>query len=590
METFTSISNKTTSTDAFTSEIIRNYFLSTVREMIKITARAAYSTSFSEGMDFTCGLFDDQARLFAQSGGNPIHIGALDDELRFVLEKLGDVEPGDVLLHNDPFEGADHQSDVIVAIPMFADDEHVGFSVNRGHWADIGAMYAGGYGLASHFVQEGLIIPACKLYRGGRLDEVIRDFIFKNVRMPRFVWGDLQAQIASARAAAERMSELIERYGLADVRNAMEYSLAYARERFRDRLTMIPDGTYRSEDSLDDDGFGAGPHWIRLTIEKSADQVIVDFEGTDKQANGAANCTLAGTKAAVYTALKAFIDPEVPFNSGIVDLVDIRAPVGTLVNPTQPAPVSCAPADPTNRICETVLRCLVDVVPDRGVAGSYSSGLNAPGFGRTDEGDEYMWYVYGPGGCGARAGQDGLTTEFHTMAMCANESLEVWEARYPVRFVRRELRTDSGGPGRHRGGLGEVRVIECLGDVLVSGYMDRCLSQPWGVAGGLEGASNAFCIEREGVEFSFTDLGLPSPGKFSNFMLHRGDRFVVKAGGGGGFGPPEHRDLDLVVRDVREGYVSASAAEKFYRVALLPDGAVDEGRTRLLRSQHAFRD
>jgi N-methylhydantoinase B/oxoprolinase/acetone carboxylase alpha subunit len=571
--------------DPFLDEILRNAFLSMVREMISVTVRSAYSTCLSEGLDFTCGLFDAGGRLFAQAGGVPIHIGALDVELQAVLAAVGDVDPGDVLLHNDPFEGADHQSDVIVAVPMHCDGQLLGFSVNRAHWSDIGAMFAGGYGLAMHTVQEGLVIPPCKLIRRGEVSREVREFILRNVRMPQQVWGDIQAQIASARVAADRFGELVGRYGVPRVQRAVEHSLEYAARRFRERLSRVPDGVFSAEDVLDDDGFGRGPFAIRVQVTKHAEGVIVDFAGSAPQTAGAANCTIAGTKAAAYTALKAIVDPEIPFNSAVSDLIEVRAPLGTVVNPRWPAPVCCAPAEPTIRICETVLRCFVDVIPEQAVAGSYSSGLNTPGWGRDPHGEEFMWYVLGGGGCGARLTRDGHTVQWHTMAMCSNESIEAWEARYPVRFERRALRPDSAGAGRTRGGLGDERVITCLVDTWVSGYLDRSSSQPWGAHGGEPGAPNQYMVGRDGREMTLTEVGATSDAKFSNLLLRAGDRLVVRSGGGGGFGPPRERDPKRVRDDVRAGYVSAAAARERYGVVIDDDGAIDRQGTSALRAR-----
>jgi N-methylhydantoinase B len=570
--------------DPVGTEIIRNYLLSVVREMTVVTIRAAYSTCFSEGIDFSCAIFDSQGRLFAQAAGLPVHFAALEDEVRLILDRAGELEEGDVLLHNDPFEGANHQSDVVVSVPIFWDGRLVGISVNRGHWMDIGAMFADGYGLARHVVQEGLIVPVCKLYRRGVLNREIYEFIVKNVRMPRLVWGDVQAQIASANVAVDRVRDLIHRYGVDHVQTAIEYSLDYTRRRFRDRMDVLPNGTFSAEDVMDDDGFGNGPFRIRVTINKTPDRLYVDFTGTDAQSAGAANCTLGATKAAVYTALKALVDPEIPLNSGIRELVEITAPSGTIVNPTYPAPVCCASADSTARICETVLSCWSDVLPELSVAGSYASGLNSTGWGRTADDAEFLWYLYGPGGCGARAARDGCTVEWHTMASCGNESFEVWESRYPVRFLTRELRIDSGGAGRTRGGLGDVRVVECLAETLVSCYLDRFQSAPWSIAGGQQGTPNGLAIERAGVERSFAEcFGIPSPGKFSNLTLLAGDLFIMRSGGGGGYGPPAERDPRLVAHDVKNGYVSAAAARDLYRVAISPDGCVEEQATNELR-------
>jgi N-methylhydantoinase B/oxoprolinase/acetone carboxylase alpha subunit len=500
-----------------------------------------------------------------------------------MIDACDAIEPGDVLLHNDPFEGADHQSDVVVAVPVFVEDVLVGFSVNRGHWSDIGAMFAGGYGLASHTVQEGLVIPTCKLMRRGVVAREIKDFILRNVRMPRQVWGDLQAQLASAYVAADRIRELVARHGLAQVQDAVEHSLDYAARRFRERLALLPDGVFEAEDAMDDDGFGRGPFPVRVRVTKAGDRVTVDFAGTAAQTDGAANCSLGATKAAVYTALKALVDPDIPYNSAVAGLIEIRAPEGTIVNPRRPAPVCCSPADPTNRIFETVMRSWLEAVPERVVVGGYSSGLNAPGWGRTADGQEFMWYVLGPGGCGARAERDGLTAQWHTMSMCGTESVEAWEARYPVRFERRALRPDSAGAGRRRGGLGDERVIELLADTQVSGFLDRFDSEPWGAEGGAPGSSNAFRVGRDGRELRMTELGLTSDGKFTNLPLRAGDRFIVRSGGGGGMGDPFEREPARVAADVLAGYVSRAAALAEYGVVLDADGRVDEAATALRR-------
>ncbi len=572
--------------DPVTAEIMRNYFLSAVREMTNVTIRSAYSTCFAEGIDFSCALFDDRGRLFAQAAGLPLHIGSLFDAIQTILDQAGELQEGDVILHNDPYTGACHQADVVIATPMFAGGELLGLSVNRGHWTDVGGMTAGGWsGSARHVVQEGLIIPVCHLYRGGKLQREVQEFILKNVRMPRLIWGDIQAQISSAHAASDRMAELAERHGVAEVRAAIQYSLDYAHRRFSERMATLPNGRFESSDVMDDDGFGGGPFLIKVTLGKTPDKITVDFEGSSEQAQGPANCTFALTKAGVLTAVKAVIDPEMPLNSGILDLIDVRAPLGTLVNPTYPAPVFFGTGDPSARVCETVLRALAGAVPDRIVAGSYSGGLNCTGWSLTKEGEEYLWYSFGPGGCGARRSRDGLTAEWHPMGCCGNESIEVWEARYPVRFSKRELRTDSAGPGRTRGGLGDVRAMECLEETYVTACADRVVSKPWGVEGGLEGTGNDFAVVRGGQEHSFPELfGVASNAKFSNILLDVGDAFVIKGGGGGGYGAPAERDAELVAADVKNGYVSADAARDAYRVAVRPDGSVDAKKTAELRS------
>jgi len=463
----------------------------------------------------------------------------------------------------------------------------VGLSVNRGHWMDVGGMAAGGWsGSARHVVQEGLIIPVAKLYRAGEVNREVQEFVLKNVRMPRLIWGDIQAQVASARAAAERVRDLIDKYGLEQVRRAIQHSIDYAKHRFRERMDSLPNGHFEAEDVMDDDGFGNGPYRIKVIIDKAPDLIRVDFAGSDRQAQGSANCTFALTKAAVCTALKALIDAEMPLNSGILDLIEITAPPGTIVNPTYPSPVFFGTADPVARVTETVLRAWAEAVPERVVAGSYSSGHNSTGWSLGPDGSETLWYVFGPGGCGARLERDGLTAEWHPIVSCANESMEIWEARFPVRFVKRELRKDSAGAGRTRGGLGDARVIEVTTETYLSACADRFASQPWAVGEGMPGASNQFAIERDGVERPFTEVfGISSPSKFSNLLLRPGDRVIIRAGGGGGFGPPRERPADRVAWDVRNEFVSPEAARALYGVAVSPDGEVNQAATDELRRQ-----
>jgi len=571
--------------DAVALEIMRNYFLSAVREMTNVTIRAAYSTCFSEGIDFSCAIFDDRGRMFAQAAGLPLHVGSLFDAVDTILNTVEDLQEGDVILHNDPYTGACHQADVVVAMPIFVEKTMVGLSVNRGHWMDVGGMAAGGWsGSARHVVQEGLIIPVAKLYRAGEVNREVQEFVLKNVRMPRLIWGDIQAQISSAKAAGHRMQDLISKYSLEKVRAAIQHTLDYAYRRFRERMDSLPNGHFEAEDVMDDDGFGNGPYRMKVAIDKMPDKIVVDFDGTDEQAQGPANCTFALTKAGVYTALKALIDPEMPLNSGILDLIDIKAKPGTIVSPTYPAPVFFGTGDPSARVCEVVLKAWVGAVPERVVAGSYCGGLNSTGWSLSREGDESLWYVFGPGGCGARRDRDGLTMEWHTMGCCGNESIEVWEARFPVRFKKRELRPDSAGPGRTRGGFGDIRTIECLAPTYVTACLDRWNSRPFGVHEGMEGTSNAFAVERYGEEHSFTELfGTTSPAKFSNVLLQPGEAFVIKSGGGGGYGRPERRDPESVASDVKNGLVSKAIARDVYRVSIMPNGSVDVEQTARLK-------
>jgi N-methylhydantoinase B/oxoprolinase/acetone carboxylase alpha subunit len=555
--------------DNLTVEVMRRHLISSVEEMVRTTTRTAYSTVFSEALDFSCALFNQSGRMIAQAAGLPVHVGALGDALIDVLRYYEEFAPGDVIIHNDPYAGGTHQADVAVVRPMFYGDVQLGFAVNRGHWVDIGGMTAGGWGGgARHVIQEALIIPPTKLYDRGKVIREIRDLVLRNVRMPSQAWGDLQAQIASAITAERRVVELADRYGVEAIEEAGLRAIEYSSERFHNQMAVIPDGVYHGQDVMDDDGFGGAMRTLAVTVTKRGTELTVDFKGTSQQVAGSINATLAATKAAVHTALINIVDPEIPINAGSLEAVEIRAPLGTLVNPTYPAPCFAGLADTTARSCETIYRALAEAVPDRVAAGSYASGTCTTGWGFFESG-EFVWYAFGPGGCGARSWGDGNSAEWNSMGSCKNESAEVWENRYPVRLRDMAFVADSAGAGRWRGGLGHVKSLTLLEDTYVSASIDRMKARPFGLAGGCDGTNNAITLEEDGVERDFpTRFGSPSLGKFSNLLAPAGSTLRIYAGGGGGFGPPSGRERELIENDIRSGYVSVEAARKDYGVAL----------------------
>jgi N-methylhydantoinase B len=529
--------------------------------------------------------------VIAQAAGIPIHVGAMGDVLEEVFRCYDSFEPGDVVIHNDPYAGGTHQADVVVVRPMFFADELVGFAVNRGHWVDVGGMAAGGWGgNCTHVIQEALIIPTAKLYRRGEVVREVRDLVLRNVRLPKQAWGDLQAQIASAITAERRLVHLCDRYGIEAVRQASERAIEYTRTRWRNGLAVIPDGDYVAEDYMDNDGWSTEPRLIRVKVTKKDEHIKVDFSGTSPQVRGPINSTLAATKAGVFTALINVVDPDLPVNSGCLDELEILAPAASMVNPSYPAPVFAGLADTAARICETVFRALAGAVPDRVAAGSYATGNNTTGWGfRAADGSEFVWYSFGPGGCGSRAFADGNTVDWDPRASCKNESAEIWENRYPVRILDFRLRTDSGGPGTRRGGLGHVKAIELLEDTYLSATVDRNVVPPFGLFGGGTGTCNRLTLEIEGDEQEFVRrFGVTSPSKFSNLLAPRGSIYRIYSGGGGGYGPPTERPAEDVLSDVRAGYVSLDSARADYGVAIDPTTlTIDSAATAELRGVSA---
>ena len=573
--------------DPFTGAIMRSYLIATVQEMMEATLRSAYSTCFSEGLDFTCAFFDAKGRMIAQAHGVPCHSGALFDPVKVILSTYDSFQEGDVIVFNDPYNGGSHQADVMVARPIFLDGQILGFGVNRGHWVDVGGMSPGGWsGTVTHVIQEALIIPPVKLYKAGVLDREIKDFILKNVRIPKQCWGDIQAQIASNIRAERRLRELAVKYGFEAVKNGMEQALLYSKRRFTKKLAELPDGEWEGTDYIEDDGHGGGPYKVHVTLKKKGKKVFLDFEGTDRQANGPIQSTYTETKAGCYTALVAAVDPHVPLTSGLIEAIHVKAPLGSMVNPVYPAPVFATTNDPINRVYESVLKAISQWLPERVTAGGYGNSNDCTGSSEDpDTGEEFLWYHYGPGGNGARATKDGRDVESDTMVNDKGESMEIWETRFPVQFECFQMITDSGGPGKNRGGLGRKRQMRMLQPHTVTACNDRQKIPPWGLFGGKEGIPNKFAVIRDGQEWDFPSLyGVPSLAKFSNLPLRAGDILEISSGGGGGYGDPLERVIEKVDWDVINGYVSREKAEEAYGVSTNPrTGKADLAKTAQLR-------
>jgi N-methylhydantoinase B len=546
--------------DEFDCEIFRCYCVTVVNEMVGVTVRAAYSTCFSEGMDFSCALFDASGRMFAQGAGLPVHLGTLFDAVQVLLQTYTSMAPGDVFIQNDPLSGGSHQSDIAVACPMFARGQLVGIAVNRGHWIDIGGMAAGGWsGGANHIMQEGLRMPWIRLFAGGEVNDEVRRVLLTNIRQPRESWGDLEAQVAACRAAETRIAESVERYGLDGFWTGVEYILSYSARRLKTAIAALPEGQYEGSEGLEDDGQGNGPFHLHARISVQDLHITVDLSDASPQGAGPINCSWHLSKGGVYAALKAVLDPEMPLDSALLSFVTVVGRPGTWVYPQYPAPMSGGTAEPSFRVCEAVVQALAEAVPGRVPATSYLSGLNVTGSGidpRT--GSEFVWYHYGPGGCGAMVDGDGNSGTWHLMSPCRIESMEVWERRFPVRFTKLELRSNSGGQGEFRGGLGYRREMTLLVDHSMNALQDRHLEGAPGRNGGGAGVPNAllFCIGGRWGDARY-HFGLSSPSKLNNVRVPANSTVAICAGGGGGYGAARLRRPELRQRDRDYGYIRA---------------------------------
>jgi N-methylhydantoinase B len=563
-------------------EVLRNRLEAIADEMELTLLKSAASPIVKEGLDASAALFNVRGETIAQAAAIPIHLGALELAARRLVSAFppARMQDGDAFLLNDPYDGGTHLPDITLAVPVFAEGRAVALACTMCHHQDVGGRTPGSVPTdATELYQEGVIIPPTQLFRAGALDENLFGLLTRNVRLPDVFTGDLMAQVAAGRLGGVRLRELFAAHGVDVVLGYIEELLARAERLTRREIEAIPDGEYRFEDHLDNDGVELERRIkIVVTVRVRGSSMTFDFTGTDPQVRGPFNSVPASTLSAVYYAVRAISDPSIPNNGGCFRAVDAVLPEGTLVNPRPPAPVSCRTAT-IKRIADTILGALVRALPDRMPAASSGTLLVMAFGGRDPEtGRPFVASELAAGGMGARRTKDGIDVIETDVSNCMNIPVESVEMGFPLRVPRVRLWADSGGAGRCRGGLGLEKVFEATAtDVLISHRGERFASSPWGLHGGLPGRSaRAFILRKDGGRED-----LPSK---KMIVLHPGDQLWEYIAGGAGYGDPLDRDPELVLLDVLDRKVSREVARDAYGIVLLPDGdSVDEAATKECR-------
>src|SRR5712671_7151341 len=479
--------------DPITLEVLRNALESIADEMGAVLKRTSFSPNIKERMDASCAIFDAEAQLVAQAEHVPVHLGSMLRAVSATVTAVGRVGEGDVVIVNDPFTGGSHLPDITVVAPVHAPKDqggrHIGYVATRAHHADVGGMEPGSMpGRSQETYQEGLIIPAVRLYRRGELQDDVMRMILANVRTPEERRGDLNAQLASLRIGERRIRELAARYGADLVTAGFEAILDYTERRMRRRLAEFPPGTYCGEDFLDDDGNSDEPVRVNLAITVSPDKLVLDFAGSSAQRPGNINAVAPMTYSAVFFAVKILADPEIPVNAGTFRSVELKLPEGSFLAARMPAAVCAGNTETTQRVADTVLKVCAQFAPDRVPAASQGT-MNLIGIGGHDPRAGAYTYIEtiggGQGGRPMGAGDDGIQCN---MTNTMNTPVEALEITYPLRVERYELREDSAGAGRNRGGNGLVRAIRSLGHTArVSLQCERRRFAPYGLHGGADG-------------------------------------------------------------------------------------------------------
>lgn len=549
--------------DGILLEVIGNTFMSIAEEMGAVLVKSAYSTNIKERKDCSCALFDAAGNTIAQAEHIPMHLGSMLGLIGEIKRhfKLEEIKPGDMFIANDPYNGGGtHLPDIAVASPVFYDGEIVAFVANIAHHNDVGGRVPGSNAADSDSIYaEGIRIPTVKIFREGELDKDILNLILLNCRVRHIRLGDLNAQFACNKKGVQRMEDVCAKYGKETVALCMEELLDYSERKIRMALSAIPNGSHEFEDYLDSDGLGSDPIKLNVKVAIKDEDIELDFTDNPDQVKGAINLPLSALRASVYYAIRSIVDPSLPSNGGYYRAIHIKSRPGCILGCTEPA--ACAGrSDTAQRVADMIFGAMSEVVPHQVIAGSNSS-ITGVYFGGVspDTGEYYVYMETFGGGSGARFNKDGLSCVQVHMSNTSNLPIESMEVEFPYRVERYELVTDSGGPGKYRGGLSMSKDIRVLGhDSEFTIKADRQKVPPYGLFGGKPGLPGLITI------YPDTDEARTVDSKKSGNLLKANGVLRCQMPGAGGYGNPLERSRELLIKDLEEGYVSPESAMRDY--------------------------
>ncbi|MFS0602273.1 hydantoinase B/oxoprolinase family protein [Peribacillus frigoritolerans] len=549
----------------FALEVIKDSLLSIGEEMFIALARTSMSPMFYEVLDYACGLTDAKGNLISQGNGVTSFIGMLSPMVQHILDKYdggNKLSEGDIIIINDPYVGGgSHLSDVGLVMPIYFEGELIAFSANKGHWTEVGGKDPGSFtNNSTEIYQEGLQMPGIKLFEAGIVNEGIVEMIATNVRLPQLSLGDMWAQVAALRTGEKRMKELCTKYGKGTVSSTMTNLIEQAEKYSIKELGELPKGTFEAQDFIEGDPSKGGPYPIKVKVTITDDEFICDFRGSHQQVMNPVNCSYYGLLSSVRVMFLAIIRPKFNVNEGLFKPLRIITDDHSIVSATRPSPVSM---NFEARIggAELIWKALAPLLPDRLTSGHLLSVCSVLLSGKHPETKEPFLIVEPTlGGWGAGEDQDGQRGQFCMgNGETYNMPIEIAEARYGVRVENYGLRCDGEGAGQHIGGSGVIRSYETLSDgqeLTVS--FGRHQFQPWGMNKGENGSSSYIKIHKKNGEV------IGPFGVTSRLKLDKGDTVHLVTATGGGYGDPAERDVQAVLGDVKNGYITVEQAkEKF---------------------------
>ncbi|TYQ09943.1 UNVERIFIED_ORG: N-methylhydantoinase B [Gordonia westfalica J30] len=561
--------------DPITIDLIERGFENGIQRMNALIFRVSMSPLMREQRDSFPILTDRDGAQMAGQFGSPVK--------SFIDNYDGTIEEGDIFLTNDPYvtDGAiSHLNDWLVVIPVFHDGRLIGWSAIFGHQTDIGGSVPGSMPIASHDIfEEGIVIPVVKLYSRGQEQTDITRMLTANSRSPHWIRADLNALVSAARLGHNAILEMATRFGVDPLYSAIDALKERCRTAMQHVIrTLIPEERSTFEDYLCDDGMGTGPYRVRLSVWREDDTAYFDFEGTDPQSAASINLPYNPQMFRMLTGqmLVFVFDPGIVVNDGFSDLIQVKFPKGSWLNPEFPAATS-GRTHGLGRISDVISGALGKSAPESMSAAGFSSSPHFVFSGQHDNGRDFLLFQVGFGGIPGRPIGDGI--DCHSLwPKFRNMPNEYIEAHFPIIVDTYRSIPDSGGPGKHRGGNGLEVVYQFLAAGTISIHDDRWLTYPWGINGGSAAArSRKRLLSADGTE-------RPLPSKCDNVVVQPGDKLVFATWGGGGWGDPFERAFEDVAADLVSGAVTADGAKR-YGVVLDGNGEIDVTASQSLRAQ-----
>jgi N-methylhydantoinase B len=547
--------------DPITTEVIRHGLNSAANQMKRALVRTAYNPVIYEVLDFAVAMYDDRLRLLAQAPSLPLFMGTMNYCVEAAVENLGGPEAldeGDILLYNDPYGTGSHPQDGAIVMPVFFEGKIIGYTAIKAHWLDIGGKEPYSTDTVDVF-QEGTIFPGVKLYRKGERSDEIYRMLLANCRVPKMLAGDVNAEIVGVRVGAAALVELVGRYGLDVFRTSVERMFDHGEAVVRSYFEKIPDGEYVGYGQMDNNGITEDSVPFEVLMEVKGSTVRLDYSRAPDAQEGPINCPIPSTVSSSRVAISMLAGGGEAPNEGHFRAVEVVTRPGSMFHPISPSPTFLY-GWPAMQAMEVVYNAVSKAMPDAVTACSAGDIGSLVWWGvREETGEPWADGSPHPCGQGAHARGDGANSLLHIAESATRFSpTEVWETRNPWLLEKVELLPDSGGAGKHRGGLGVQMNFQMLEDAYVTAVIERTESPGWGLEGGEEaGIANGGALRRpDGSREVF--------GKATRLLVRKGETLELTMGGGGGYGPPSERDPQAVLEDIREGYITEERAREKY--------------------------